>query len=156
MCGSMTCYTSIPFHMFSYTGGFCDLLISSTRNEIGIIKAFAYHKRDRAILISSQTRGFVTFWDRFITMFFCQPKIFFQMFSTRPTRQRPGDIISTSFHTFHWKSIQNGSYGDVKHVRYRRSRGKYSKWRKFALFVKEKGRNGCENIRRSRKILNPG
>ena len=44
----------------------------------------------------------------------------------------------------------------MQHVWYQRSIGKLSKNRKFALFVKEKGRKSCANTRSSRQWLEAG
>ena len=147
MNGWFTCASRILICILLFVGGFCDLSISLSRNGIGIIEAITYQNLNQIISIDHRKRRLATWSDPILRIFFCRPKIFFQKFSTRPTRQGLHDTIPTLFRTFHWKSIQNRCYGETEHIRYRRSIGELPKKWEFALFVKEKGRKGCKNIR---------
>ena len=135
---------------FVHAGAFCILSNSIIRNEIGDIKSIWYHQMNQINISECFEWHFVNRSVPIGSEIFRRPKIFFQKFSTRPTRWTLHGIFSSPFRTFHWKSVQNRRNVDVQHVQHLRLIGKSSKKWKFALFVKEKGRNGCTNTRQSR------
>ena len=106
------CASRILICIFFLVGGFCDLSISLSRNGIGIIEAITYQNLNHIISIDDRKRRLSTRSDPIVRIFFCRPKIFFQKFSTRPTRQGLYGTFSKPFRAFCWKSIQNGCYGD--------------------------------------------
>ena len=137
MRGSIGCYILSRIYIHSDTCTFCDSSNSVTRSEIESNETMKLHQRNQNIFQTRQKRWSMTRSDLIIRIIFCRRKIFFENFSTRPTRQRPYGLVFAAFRTFCYKSIQNGCYGNIQHVQYRWWMGKCSKTWKFALFVKE-------------------
>ena len=101
-------YVTLQICVSLRSKAFCDLsnsVIRYTNGNIGAIVCRQLH------LVISMRHFFGRFghcWSPIVPIFFFQPKNFFKKFSSRPTRQRPYSVTFASFHTFCFKSSQNG------------------------------------------------